>query len=91
MHEADGSALFPVEGLPAELTADDGSQAGTAILDEGPQVAGIDLTTGEERWRTRSDARPARAGVAPAADVGREHLRRARHHRRQPSCGTSTR
>lgn len=54
VHDVGGSPLYPLEGLPATLSADDGSQAGTLIVDEGPEVAALDVTTGEEQWRTRS-------------------------------------
>ncbi|WP_156387932.1 PQQ-binding-like beta-propeller repeat protein [Cellulomonas sp. Root137] len=54
VHDVDGSPLYPLEGLPASLSADDGSQSGTLLVDEGPEVSALDITTGAELWRTRS-------------------------------------
>lgn len=54
VHDEVGTALYAVEGLPAELAADDGSQPGTVVVDAGPEVVGVDVTTGAEQWRTRS-------------------------------------
>ncbi|NUU16694.1 PQQ-binding-like beta-propeller repeat protein [Cellulomonas humilata] len=54
VHGVGGTALYAVSGLPAELSADDGSLAGSLLVDEGPEVAALDLATGAERWRVRS-------------------------------------
>lgn len=58
VHGADGAELFAVQGLPAQLSADDGSASGTIIVDEGPQVSAVDSSTGEPRWRTPSQLDP---------------------------------
>ncbi|WP_456788069.1 outer membrane protein assembly factor BamB family protein [Cellulomonas sp. P5_C5] len=58
VHDVDGTALFGVQGLPAQLSADDGSERGTIIVDEGPQVAAVDATTGAQKWRTPSQLDP---------------------------------
>ena len=58
VHDVDGTELFGVQGLPAQLSADDGSQPDTILVDEGPQVAGIDASTGALRWRTPSQLDP---------------------------------
>ena len=58
VHDADGSPLYPLEGLPAQLSADDGSQSGTLLVDEGPEVVGIDPSDGAEQWRTRTTLDP---------------------------------
>jgi outer membrane protein assembly factor BamB len=58
VHGVDGTALFPVQGLPAQLSADDGSQAGTIIIDDGPQVSALDASTGEVRWQSPSPLDP---------------------------------
>ncbi|GEK19536.1 outer membrane protein assembly factor BamB family protein [Cellulomonas xylanilytica] len=58
VHDADGTALFEVAGLPAQLSADDGSEAGTIIVDEGSQVSGVDAASGAPRWRTPSSLDP---------------------------------
>ena len=58
VHDVDGTGLFEVRGLPAQLSADDGSQPGTIVVDEGPQVAGVDATTGAQQWRTPTQLDP---------------------------------
>jgi outer membrane protein assembly factor BamB len=58
VHDVDGSPLYALEGLPAALSADDGSQPGTLLVDEGPEVAALDATTGTEQWRSRSALDP---------------------------------
>ena len=58
VHSVDGTALFDVQGLPAQLSADDGSRPGTIIVDEGPQVSGVDSSTGEPQWRTPTQLDP---------------------------------
>lgn len=52
MHGADGAALYPVAGLPVQLAANDGSEPTLAVVDEGPQVAAVDLSSGADVWRT---------------------------------------
>lgn len=58
VHGVDGTELFEVPGLPAQLSADDGSQPGAIIVDEGPQVSAIDASTGAPLWRTPSQLDP---------------------------------
>ncbi|KQY24770.1 hypothetical protein ASD16_04540 [Cellulomonas sp. Root485] len=58
VHDVDGTELFAVQALPAQLSADDGSEPGTIVVDEGPQMAGVDATTGAQRWRTPSQLDP---------------------------------
>ncbi|GEL99617.1 outer membrane protein assembly factor BamB family protein [Cellulomonas terrae] len=58
VHDAGGTALFDVQGLPAQLSADDGSASGEIIVDEGSQVSAVDSTTGEPLWRTASQLDP---------------------------------
>lgn len=58
VHDGDGAELFAVQGLPAQLSADDGSASGTIIVDEGPQVSAVDSSTGESLWRTPSQLDP---------------------------------
>ncbi|KQR16524.1 PQQ-binding-like beta-propeller repeat protein [Cellulomonas sp. Leaf334] len=57
-HDAEGAELFGVQGLPAQLSADDGSASGAIIVDEGPQVSAVDSSTGELVWRTPSQLEP---------------------------------
>jgi hypothetical protein len=58
LHDAAGNELFDVQGLPAQLSADDGSQPGSIILDEGPLVSAVDASTGAQTWRTPSQLDP---------------------------------
>ncbi|MET0789329.1 MAG: PQQ-binding-like beta-propeller repeat protein [Cellulomonas sp.] len=52
MHDVDGTELYGLAGLPAQLSADDGSEPALVVVDEGSQLVGLDLATGTERWRT---------------------------------------
>jgi outer membrane protein assembly factor BamB len=54
VHRADGAEQYRVDGLPAQLSADDGSEPDTIVVDAGPAVAGVDAGTGQELWRTES-------------------------------------
>ena len=58
MHDVDGAELFEVQGLPAQLSADDGSESGTIIIDEGSQVSAVDASTGAQAWRTPTHLDP---------------------------------
>lgn len=58
VHDAEGTELFDVQGLPAQLSADDGSASGAIIVDEGSQVSAVDSSTGEPLWRTPSPLDP---------------------------------
>ena len=58
VHGVDGTALFDVQGLPAQLSADDGSESGTIIVDEGSQVSAVDASTGVWAWRTPTQLDP---------------------------------
>ncbi|MBO3084014.1 hypothetical protein [Cellulomonas fengjieae] len=58
VHAIDGSELYPVEGLPAELTADDGSLPDGVIIDEGSQLTAVHEATGAPLWRTQSSLDP---------------------------------
>ena len=87
VHDVDGTELFAVQALPAQLSADDGSQPGTIVVDEGPQVAGVDATTGAQQWRTPTEARPAPPGLGPAGGRRCGQLRRAGRHGRLDDVG----
>jgi outer membrane protein assembly factor BamB len=58
MHDVDGTALYPLAGLPSVLAADDGSEPGLAVVDEGPLLAGVDLATGADLWRASTTLDP---------------------------------
>ena len=54
MHDVDGAELYRLSGLPAQLSADDGSEPARVVVDEGSQLVSLDLGTGTEQWRTVS-------------------------------------
>ena len=54
LHAPDGTELYRLDGLPAQLYADDRSEPDTLVVDAGPAVVGHDLDTGAELWRTRT-------------------------------------
>ena len=58
MHDVDGTELYRMPGLPAQLAADDGSEPARVIVDEGSQLVSLDLGTGTEQWRTASPLDP---------------------------------
>ncbi|WP_421734196.1 PQQ-binding-like beta-propeller repeat protein [Cellulomonas sp.] len=58
VRSVDGTASYALKGLPVDLSADDGSRADSLVVDEGPEIAALDVTTGDERWRTRTTLDP---------------------------------
>jgi outer membrane protein assembly factor BamB len=54
LHDVDGTELYPLAGLPTQLSANDGSEPARLILDEGSQLVSLDLASGNEQWRTVS-------------------------------------
>ncbi|MEZ0449357.1 PQQ-binding-like beta-propeller repeat protein [Cellulomonas sp. ICMP 17802] len=58
MRDVDGTPLYALSSLPAQLAADDGSEPGLVMVDDGPQLGALDLATGTETWRTRTALDP---------------------------------
>lgn len=52
VHAADGEVRFPVAGLPERFHLDDGSAGDVLVVDEGPNLRGVDAATGDPLWST---------------------------------------
>lgn len=50
LYRADGTLVTRLPGLPAPLTADDGSAPGVVVVDVGTRLLGVDAATGATRW-----------------------------------------